>query len=294
MWCTAPPPVTLSVRAVRVRWLSDTFSTRRRLRSALATPRLRIRPKGSASSRLSPGSSPSTARVNNTQVSSWSSARPRATWSMRVRPASLSPGPASSRMKSVSYNPLAPSASGTKWIRLPPGATMAGTRSSFGPTGLSWRSERMAVARPTAASGSAQRTPSAHTEVPCASNRWRANESGCALTMKWMPPWRYSVTALERWRPTRRKPSCPSSAPSVTAEASSAANSMNDSPESTGAGGGLNSSTRCGCTGASLAASRSRVSLSRYSSERIASTAVRRFGVSRKMSLKISSDSGPV
>ncbi|CKU51317.1 Uncharacterised protein [Mycobacterium tuberculosis] len=47
----------------------------------------------------------------------------------------------------------------------------------------------------------------------------------------------------------------------MSAEASSAANSMNDRPDSAGTGGGLNSSTRCGCTG--VPAMHWRASLSR-------------------------------
>ena len=79
MWCTPAPWLALTVRAVRVRWLSDTFRTNRTLRSAFAMPLLRIRPNGSASSRLPPGTSPSTARQNSTQVSSWSCGMPNAT-----------------------------------------------------------------------------------------------------------------------------------------------------------------------------------------------------------------------
>jgi len=39
------------------------------------------------------------------------------------------------------------------------------------------------------------------------------NASGCALTMRFMVPWRYSITSRERWRATAAKPIFWSSAP---------------------------------------------------------------------------------
>ena len=53
---------TAIVRAICVLRLCDTLSTTRTARFALATPQLRTSPCGSVSSRLAPGSMPSTAR----------------------------------------------------------------------------------------------------------------------------------------------------------------------------------------------------------------------------------------
>ena len=47
MWWTPPPPLALTVRAVRVLWLVETLRTKRTLRSSFAMPQLRMRPNGS-------------------------------------------------------------------------------------------------------------------------------------------------------------------------------------------------------------------------------------------------------
>ena len=107
MWWTLRPPSVSIVRAVRVRWLSETLSTKRTLRSALAIPALRMRPFGSDSSRLLPGCMPSTARQNSTHVSSASVGNPRAMWSMRPSGASTAgPGCVAAEVESAFEYPV--------------------------------------------------------------------------------------------------------------------------------------------------------------------------------------------
>src|SRR5690606_10389510 len=68
----------------------------------------------------------------------------------------------------------------------------------------------------------------AHTDGPCRRAKRCAKECGSALTMKLMPPWRYSVTSLWRWRATALKPSVSKTLPRATG--SGAAYSTNSNP----------------------------------------------------------------
>ena len=227
--------------------------------------------------------------------------KPRATWSIAFKPVPAIRSLLPCGMKSASEYVCASAGAETKCITMPPGTRIAGMRISPGPIALSKRAECSAVARLTARTASLLPMPMAQTDGPCVEKRACANESGCEFRIKLISPCLYSTTSLVRCLPAHRKPSCSSKAPSAFADAASTANSRNEMPESDGADGGLKSSVRSSACLAfpSLSCAlarrdrRSRTSLSRNSSERIASVAVRRVGAARKTSLNISSDSGP-
>jgi hypothetical protein len=169
-----------------------------------------------------------------------------------------------------------------------------------GPRGLSKRADSSAAARFAARAGSAVASPSAPTDGPWASKRARANESGCALTSSRIAPCAYSRTSLLRWRPGHPE------AELLQQPAECVPMRLVDGELDEGEPverGHLRRVEQLAALRRGPARPRRRArprragaaapGSPRYSSERIASVAVRRFGVSRKTSLKISSDSGP-
>ena len=63
---------------------------------------------------------------------------------------------------------------------------------------------------------------------PCSCAKYQAGLNFSRLTMKLMPPWRYSVTSLERWWATAAKPSISSTG--STTPGVGEANSTNSNP----------------------------------------------------------------
>src|SRR5436305_842886 len=67
--------------------------------------------------------------------------------------------------------------------------------------------EPESFARRKARAASRTRNAMAQADGPCARAKACAKDSGSALMMKLIPPWRWSVTFFERWRATAGKPS---------------------------------------------------------------------------------------
>src|SRR5688572_11281418 len=89
---------------------------------------------------------------------------------------------------------------------LPPMPSIAGMRSSIGPTSVSTGFAPRETARRNAAAASFTRNAIAQAEGPCARANCWPKPPGSALMTKLMSPWRCSVTFLLRWRAATGKP----------------------------------------------------------------------------------------
>ena len=188
----------------------------RRLRSALATPLVRIRPNGSASSRLSPRSRPSTARRTGSRCRTGRA--PGRARRGRCARGPLRRGVARRRRRRRNRrSSAAPAADGTKWIIMPPGETIAGSSSSCG-------AARAFVARREQRGGAVGRAQ----RVGGRQRRWRRRTAPCVVEARARVGAGLGVDdeldvalpvtasrAFVRCRPARAKPSCTSSAPSA-------------------------------------------------------------------------------
>src|SRR3954452_6817103 len=110
----------------------------------------------------------------------------------------------------------------------PPIPSIVGIDNSSGPDARSTGFAPSERARLKAYCASATRNAIAGADGPCASAKRAAKEPGSALRIRLIPPWRYSVTALERWRATGAKPIVSNSWP--RAAGSGWQNSTNSNP----------------------------------------------------------------
>ena len=247
-------------------------------------------------SRRAPG--PSTARQNRIQVSNWSGAS-------RARCGrSLEPQPASARRRAARLGDevdLSSRAAADRRHEVDhacrPGATIAGSsqlvRRRAGCRGAPTAAHRAARG---AQPGRPSPRPIAQTDGPCSSKRARASEPGSRVDDELdRRPAGTASTCLACDAARRARSRAARAARRAPARRHRRrANSMKAKPVERGAAGGSNSamrsSARAAARGRRLAApshAPARAAraprLSRKSSERIASTAVRRFGVSRNM-----------
>src|SRR5262245_3796874 len=131
-------------------------------------------------------------------------------------------------------------------MRLPPMPSIAGMRSSIGPTSVSTGFAPSSTARLKARAASFTRNAMAQAEGPCARANCWPNPRGSALITKLMSPWRCSVTFLLRWRALTGNPMRANSARSSSG--SGAVYSTNSKPS---VPIGLSKRSAIACSGAS-------------------------------------------